>query len=74
MRINIYEDELTPHAELVSATTEDGDFVGVRMWLKSPDSLVDIKRESAVTIWADSTKRLKKLFVAALEAATGEVK
>ena len=71
MRINVYEAELSNNVELVSATTDDGTFVGVRIGLKSPASLMEIDRESAITVWARSRKRLQELFISTLGETQG---
>lgn len=55
MRINVYEEELTPEVQVVETVAEtDRTFYGVRIYLKSADSLhhsdSDTDR-SALTIW-----------------------
>jgi hypothetical protein len=36
MRINVYAEEMTDRVELVTKTTEDGEFTGVRFYLELP--------------------------------------
>ena len=68
MRINVYESELTQQAEVVQAVTHDGTFFGLKMTMKSPASLMEIERESAVTIWA-STRSALSQFLAQAQTA-----
>jgi hypothetical protein len=36
VRVNIYAEEMTDKVELITKTTKDGEFVGVRFWLELP--------------------------------------
>ena len=61
MRINIYEEELTPTVELVHQNSTNGRYVGLRIYLDSPNILLDNDVPSAVTIWAEDEATLKEL-------------
>lgn len=56
MRINIYDEEITGEVELVTKVASDTGltFVGLRMFLASPDVLHDTASDddcSAITFW-----------------------
>lgn len=36
MRVNIYAEEMTNHVKVISKTTADGEFTGIRFWLHLP--------------------------------------
>jgi len=74
MRVNVYAEEMTNQVEIISKTTKDGEFTGLRFWLHLP---VTVKGKhvkgpfmhfpgdddsSAVTFWGkrDMRKLLKK--------------
>jgi hypothetical protein len=54
-RLNCYAEEITGRVELVSKRTQSGDFVGIRIFLKSPEDLTAPNAlddsDSAVTFW-----------------------
>lgn len=55
MRMNVYNEEITGVVDRVEKTADNGiKFVGVRMYLASPDILHDTEGDddrSAVTLW-----------------------
>lgn len=62
MRINIYHQEYTDRVELVSTVADTGSkFVGVRMYLQSPDCLKPPMHQdddsSAITFWVPSNNK-----------------
>jgi len=36
MRVNVYAEEMTDRVEVISKTTEDGEFTGLRIYLELP--------------------------------------
>jgi hypothetical protein len=65
MRVNLYEEELTNEAEVVSTTTEEGrTFYGARLFLRSSDALhhsAEDDDRSAVTFWVNNQQRAQML-------------
>jgi hypothetical protein len=63
MRVNVYAQEITERVDVVEARAENtgANFIGVRFYLDSPDSLKPPKHpdddSSAVTFWVKSGKR-----------------
>jgi hypothetical protein len=64
MRVQVYEEELGEGVEIVEQTSREGKrFYGLRVWLKSPQELLDHSTagdddRSAVTFWAADRERL----------------
>ena len=70
MRVNIYEEELTEEIELVWVEPRpDKRFVGIRLFLKSPEALHHVSDDddrSAVTIWTGTVEDAKRYFMRVL--------
>lgn len=41
MRVNVYAEEMTDRVEIISKTTADGEFTGVRFYLELPCTVPD---------------------------------
>jgi hypothetical protein len=72
MRVQIYQEELGEGVEIISQTSRNGEvFVGLRIWLKTCQSLLDHSTpedddRSAITFWMNNSmgggeKELQKL-------------
>jgi len=68
MRIHVYEEELGEDIELIRKDNVNGNetFYGLRIWLKSPQEILDHSTEedddrNAVTFWAREVESLKFL-------------
>lgn len=73
VRINIYEQELDGTVSIVTKTTPEGTFTGVRLHLKSPASLMEIDRESGITFWGLTDLRNRLRLMLAPTQTTDEV-
>lgn len=77
MRIHIYEEEMGEGYSLIEKHNVNGNetFYGLRIWLKSPQAILDHSTpddddRSAITIWARSKDQLE-IYVCALLWALG---
>jgi len=44
MRVNVYAEEMTDRVEIISKTTEDGEFTGLRIYLELPCTIPNTGR------------------------------
>lgn len=67
MRVQIYEEELGEGVSIVEQVAREGKtFYGLRIWLRSPQELLDHATagdddRSAVTFWSSDRERLRVL-------------
>jgi hypothetical protein len=77
MRVQVYEEELGEGVDIVEQTSREGKkFYGLRIWLKSPQALLDHSTaedddRSAVTFWSSDRRRLQVLIADMRQAWIG---
>ena len=49
MRVNVYAEEMTDRVEVISKTTEDGEFTGLRIYLELPCTIARDSRDEPGT-------------------------
>lgn len=67
MRINVYQEEMGEGVEVVQTVSKNGEhFYGLRVWLKSPESILDHSTAEdddrcAVTFWSNDGDDLRDM-------------